>query len=530
MMQRDWQNILRLSVVLAVFLVVLAALALLYVVIQVLQHFGGVLVLFVVGAMLAYVLNPAVSRVTAKVGKRWAGTLIVYVGVAAALALVGVLVFEPLVTQSSSLVSALNSPSTRSLSALSRIADEATAIRSDLHEQRATVVAGHTVPQSRIHHAETGIAALQGEMAALQAKPAPFSPHTPASRRTSPAPWTRIPPSYLRPLQSSIAALKADYGRPTRRQHPSSLSFTRSLADADAIVREARALQRTVSSTPILLLDAQTWADQHHIGVNVQASAGQALKKASDQAASLLSNTATILTQTGALLLDLVLTLIISVYFVSDGEGMIQRSIALLPDAYQTQAATFLTRVDDILGGYIRGQLLLALLAGTLGGFGAAVLGVPYPVVIGVGTFLLQLLPVIGPMLVYIPPVIVSLLFTSVPTTVVLLAYFILFEQLVTNVIGPRVNSKSVGIHPLEAMAAALVGYPLGGFLGAFLAVPVAGIAHVVVKEAYETRRTKPSTRSRNDDGETATAEQPGPGAVRQLTASSGRSADRKES
>lgn len=517
MMHRDWQTILlRLSVVLAALLIVLAALALLYVVIQVLQRFGGVLVLFVIGAILAYVLNPAVNRVTARVGKRWAGTLIVYVGFAAALALVGVLVFEPLVTQSSSLVNALNSPSTRSLRALSRIAGEATAIRSELRGQRTAVVAGHPVSQSGIQHVETGIAALQGDVSALQAPPASSPSHAGANRTTSPATRTRIPPSYLRPLQTSIAALAADYGRPTAGEPPSAASLTRSLSDADAVVREAKALRGAVSSTPILLLDAQTWADQHGIDVNVQASAGQALKKASDQAASLLSNTAAILSQTATLLLDLVLTLIISVYFVSDGEDMLRRSVTLLPAAYQTQATTFLTRVDDILGGYIRGQLLLALLAGVLGGIGSAVLGVPYAVVIGAGTFLLQLVPVIGPILVYIPPVIIALLFTSIPTAVALFAYFIVMEQVVTNVIGPRVTGKTVGIHPLEAMAAALIGYPVGGFVGAFLAVPFVGIAHVVVKEAYEAWRTRPSTRSPNGAGETATAEQAEPGAVRQ--------------
>jgi hypothetical protein len=43
----------------------------------------------------------------------------------------------------------------------------------------------------------------------------------------------------------------------------------------------------------------------------------------------------------------------------------------------------------------------------------------------------------------------------------------------------------AVGIHPLEAIIAVLVGYPIGGFLGAFLAVPVAGILHILIREAY---------------------------------------------
>lgn len=117
-------------------------------------------------------------------------------------------------------------------------------------------------------------------------------------------------------------------------------------------------------------------------------------------------------------------------------------------------------------------------------------LGVPYALVIGVSTFALQLLPVVGPMLVYITPMVIALLFTAMPTPLVLLAYFIVFEQVVTNIIGPRVNSKSVGIHPLEAMAAALLAYPVAGVLGSFLAVPLVGLAHVVAKEARTSWRS----------------------------------------
>jgi predicted PurR-regulated permease PerM len=88
-------------------------------------------------------------------------------------------------------------------------------------------------------------------------------------------------------------------------------------------------------------------------------------------------------------------------------------------------------------------------------------------------------------MVALVPAVLISLFFMPFVTTVLLAAWFMVFQQLVTNVLGPRVNSMAVGIHPLEAILAVLVGYPLGGFLGAFLAVPVAGIIHIVVRELY---------------------------------------------
>jgi predicted PurR-regulated permease PerM len=88
-------------------------------------------------------------------------------------------------------------------------------------------------------------------------------------------------------------------------------------------------------------------------------------------------------------------------------------------------------------------------------------------------------------MVAVVPAALISRFFTPPLTTAALVVWFIIYQQIVTNVIGPHVNGMSVGIHPLEALLAVLVGYPLGGFLGAFLAVPLAGIVHIIIREFY---------------------------------------------
>lgn len=500
MQQRDWQSILvRLAAILAALLVVLASAAVLFIAIGLIQRVGSVLVLFALGAIIAYVLTPAVNRMTAMLGKRWAGTAAVYLGLVVILAILAVSLFQPLLSQSSSLVSALNKPTTGSFRLLTRVGEDADVIEHEVQTQVSIVQAGGRLPRQRTQRVQAEIAKVTSEVNEL-VKPPPSQPGRNRNSKT-PQAQVRIPPSYLSPLQTAALALSTDYGRAV--QHPGGPGLSplnRSVSDARNLAAAAQSLRHTVSSTPILLLDAQTWADQHHIVVNVQQSAGQALKKMTDQAASLLNNTAGILSQTASLLLDLFLTLIISVYFVLDGARMVQKSIALVPEAYHKQATYFVTSLDSILGAYMRAQILLALLAGLLAGVGAAVLGVPYPLVIGVSTFFLQLLPVIGPILVYVVPMVIAFIFTPMPTPLIFLAYLMVMEQVVTNIIGPRVSSQSVGIHPLEAMAAALLGYPIGGFLGSFLAVPVVALFHVVAKEAYASWKAKKSSPSSSTD------------------------------
>lgn len=493
MKQRDWQaTLVRIAVVLGILLVVLVSIALLYVVAQVFLRIGNVVALFILGAIMAYVLNPGVTWFTVRVGKRWVGTLVVYVGVALGVALLAISVVQPLATESSSLVRALQHPAAGSVQALSRIATRSHALGIELRSERVLSGRGVSIPVGQVRQVRAAITGIQVDLAALEEPPLRVRAHS--GTRTggvAPTPQIRVPPSYLAPVQRATAALASDYQQAVRRPAaPGFPALSRSVVDADRITLEAQALHTDLATTPILLLDAQTWADQHYIQVNVAHSAGQVVRQITSQTSSLLNNTGAILSQTATLLLDLVLVLIISVYFVIDGERMIQRALEVVPDAYHRQATFFVESLNAVLGGYIRAQILLALVAGTLGGLGAAMLGVPYALVIGVSTFALQLLPVVGPMLVYITPMVIALLFTAMPTPLVLLAYFIVFEQVVTNIIGPRVNSKSVGIHPLEAMAAALLAYPVAGVLGSFLAVPLVGLAHVVAKEARTSWRS----------------------------------------
>jgi predicted PurR-regulated permease PerM len=311
-------------------------------------------------------------------------------------------------------------------------------------------------------------------------------------RQTVPQPQTRIPPSYLAPLTASAATLTSAYGSVLQAPRGAARDrLTYAITAAAGVTSAAATLQRTVSAIPVVILDAQTWADDHSINVDVEKSAGQVVKKITDQAASILSNTAGILSGTGTLLVDASLILLISLYFVSDGARIIRRGLELVPDRYHQQATFFVKSADTVLGQSIRANIACAAIAGVFGGGGALVLGVPYAVLIGVTTAVLQLIPIIGAILVYIPPIAIALLFTTPTTAIILLVWFIVFEQIVTNVVGPRLTSKTVGIHPLEAMAAALVGFPLAGFLGSFFAVPVVGLTHVLVKQALASRKEK---------------------------------------
>jgi predicted PurR-regulated permease PerM len=470
--------------VLVILLVILSAYAVLYITGVVLDRFRHVIVIFVLGAMTAYVLTPLVNRLEGLVRVRWLAILASYVLLAAALAALSVFLFTPFIEQSQSLVDNLHTPSASSLQNMVTVQCGARVVERDLQNRTEAAICGGTLlPAGNGDRLGEDVASLQSALTALKnAVVSGYSrghepTHTPhGTLPPNPGPQTPVPPSYWKPIAVQVQ----------------SLATAVSNADTPAAVTAARKVQSlahtrytTMLNTPILLLRAQGWLDQHGIAIDVHDKFGQAAQQLSDQGSNLLDNAVAILQATANILLNLVLILIVAFYLLADGRRLIRSGIDLVPASYREQVWFFVSSLDGVLGGYIRGQLLLSALAGALGGAGAAVLGVPYPLLIGVLTFLLESIPVIGPLVALVPAVVVSLVFMPILTTILLFAWNMIFQQVVTNILGPRVMGIAVGIHPLEAMVAVLVGYPLAGFLGAFLAVPIAGVLHIVIREFY---------------------------------------------
>lgn len=486
--QPNWTRIL------TVLLVILAVYALLYIAGSTLARFTHTIFLFVMAAIVAYILNPMVNFLEAPFRARWLAILLSYVSLAIGLFTLSVFLFTPFIQQSQSLIDNLHTPSTGSLRTMKSVVDQTTAVRMGLSNQKSALGTKGQLSSAEIRRVDHQIAVLQHDMKNLENGTLSGSSRAHNAKTKlgatrlppNPEPQTAVPPSYVTPINKQIQQVASLYKSAV--QDPSNVDDTvLSQAESQAVKArsEASHMYHVMSTTPILLIRSQTWLDQHGIATDLHAKFGQAASQVSNQGTYILDNAITIVSATANVLLNTTLVLIITFYFLSDGGGLIHGGLNLVPAKYREQVWFFILSLDKVLGGYIRGQIFLSALSGVLAGGGAAVLGVPYPLLIGIVTFLLQWIPVIGPLIAFIPPLVISLFFMPVTTTVVFGLYFIAFQQLVTNIVGPRINSKAVGIHPLEAILAVLVGYPIAGFLGAFLAVPIAGVIHIVVREMY---------------------------------------------
>lgn len=193
----------------------------------------------------------------------------------------------------------------------------------------------------------------------------------------------------------------------------------------------------------------------------------------------------------GGLLVDILLALVISFYLLLDGPRIRRKVLAAVPERHQSKALFLEGQTVRVLGGYLRGQLILALTIGIVAGGGCALIGVPYAVVIGVLAALFELVPMFGPILSAVPALLVAL-FQPFPMVLWVLLFFVVIQQIENNVLVPRISGHAVGLHPLGALFALLAGFQLAGILGALFAVPIAGVFWVLFAAGYRNAMSPP--------------------------------------
>jgi predicted PurR-regulated permease PerM len=204
-------------------------------------------------------------------------------------------------------------------------------------------------------------------------------------------------------------------------------------------------------------------------------------KQLLSQALSLLSGLLPFLIGLFSNIINLFVTIMLSIYFVLDGPRII-RWLSLKTPLTQRSTINFLLHtLDQSLGGYFRGSLLLAFIGALGTGIGLSLLHIPYATLLGVLFFLLYFVPVIGSYVIAALCVLAALPQGWVMMLVVAVFMVVLQGIVMAQILSPRIFSKTVGIHPIVAFFALFAGAELFGLLGGFFAIPVAGVLQQII-------------------------------------------------
>src|SRR5579859_672802 len=188
---------------------------------------------------------------------------------------------------------------------------------------------------------------------------------------------------------------------------------------------------------------------------------------------------------------DVIVVAMLSIYLLIDGERVFRWLRENMPLRQQRRGFFLLDTLESVVGGYIRGQLMLALLIGVLVGAGMAIFRVPHPILLGEVAFLLAFIPVMGTFISGSLCVLLALTATTSWVTaltaqtwilgVIVLLYFVAMHFIESHIVGPRIVGHAVGLHPVISIAALIAGAELFGILGALLVAPCVGLLQAII-------------------------------------------------
>ncbi len=197
-----------------------------------------------------------------------------------------------------------------------------------------------------------------------------------------------------------------------------------------------------------------------------------------------VGGTAVVISYTFSLLLAILIIPFWTFFMLLDSEKLGQTLVRSIPISIRSDALKIASLVDAVFASYLRGQLFLALIIGSVSTIFFGIAGVQFALILGVIAGVFELVPNIGPILGAIPAILVALV--QKPTLALVVAIYAVVIQQVENIfITPRVLGRSVQLHPVLVMVVLVIGSEVGGLIGLFLAPVVTAVLRDLFRYFY---------------------------------------------
>jgi predicted PurR-regulated permease PerM len=188
------------------------------------------------------------------------------------------------------------------------------------------------------------------------------------------------------------------------------------------------------------------------------------------------------------LLAVVVLAPLLALYMLIDLPRTKGLATELTPPSHREEATFVAGQVVTALGSFVRGQLLVAFIVGLAGSLGLWILDIPFWLIIGILSGILNLVPFAGPVVGGALAALVALLDGSLTKALIAVVIFTLIQQLDNHVITPLVQRARVQLSPMVIVLALIIGGSLAGLLGVLVAVPLTAAIRIIVGHLWRTR------------------------------------------
>jgi predicted PurR-regulated permease PerM len=172
--------------------------------------------------------------------------------------------------------------------------------------------------------------------------------------------------------------------------------------------------------------------------------------------------------------------MVVSFYLLMYSDAFKKSMANLFHNGSREYIHKMIDRVNEKLGAWARGEVILMLFIGTFSWIGLTLLGLPYALPLALMAGLLEVIPTLGPIIAAIPAVIVALTISPTMALTVIVLYM-LIQALENQLLVPKVMQKAVGLNPVVVILSIMIGANLMGVAGALLAIPFVSFIIVII-------------------------------------------------
>ena len=181
---------------------------------------------------------------------------------------------------------------------------------------------------------------------------------------------------------------------------------------------------------------------------------------------------------------------VLSFLMVVQGPKLVDGTLALFPDDRARRIRAVGTDCARTITGYISGNLLISVICGAATYVVLAVLGIPFSGLIALFVGICDLIPLVGATLGAVVAGLAAFIY-SVPAGIIVVVFFVVYQQLENHLLQPLIFSRTVKLNPLTVLIAILVAVELAGLAGALLAIPVAAMIQIILRDLWERHRRR---------------------------------------
>lgn len=188
--------------------------------------------------------------------------------------------------------------------------------------------------------------------------------------------------------------------------------------------------------------------------------------------------------------IELIVVPFITFYMMKKGSVFSEKFAELFPERYHAHIKKLFKEIHFVLKAYVHGQLLLSVLMAFLVFIGMWIMDIPYPLVIGLLAGVVEMVPIIGPIIGAIPPILLGLLQGS-GVMIQVMVFYVIVQQLDSHFIMPKLMGTIIEVHPVAIIAGVLIGGSLRGVIGMMIAVPAVAVLQILLRHMWYYDRYK---------------------------------------